>query len=373
MEPAIKADAYGHGAVPVALDLEAAGADGFSVATFDEAVELREAGVRAPLLVLYPVPPAHVPAAVASGIAVSVGPGEPADRILAAAAEVAAHRRGSGPLEVQVEVDTGLGRGGVLPEAVRTTIERVLAAPGVRLGGVWTHLAAPDDPPSARRQDERFAAALRDAGDAVAWGPGPGQVRRHLGGSGGILGADVTPWDTIRPGIALYGLLPGGVAPSPRAEGPLARIRPVLALKARPVRVVDLPGGHGISYGPSHVTTGPRRIATLPVGYGDGWRRDLSDRAEALVRGVRVPLVGRVAMDAVMADVTDVPGEAVTADDEFVLIGAQGSERITADELASVCGTISYEIVTGMSRRVARVYHAAGSVTSARTLAGWRS
>ena len=373
MEPAIKADAYGHGAVPVALDLEAAGADGFSVATFDEAVELREAGVRAPLLVLFPIPPAPCAAAFASGIAQSVGPCVTAGRILAAAAEVAAHRRGGAPLEVQVEVDTGLGRGGVLPEAVRSTIQRVQAAPGVRLGGVWTHLAAAEDPPHARRQDERFAAALRDAGEAVAWGPGPSQVRRHLAGSGGILGGGVTAWDAIRPGISLFGLLPEGVTPSARAEGPIARIRPVLALKARPVRVVELPAGHGISYGPSHVISGPRRIATLPLGYEDGWRRALTDRAEALVRGVRVPLVGRVALDAVMADVTDVPGEAVTVDDEFVLNGEQGSERITADELASVCGTISHEIVTGMSRRVARVYHAAGSVTGARTLAGWRS
>ena len=119
------------------------------------------------------------------------------------------------------------------------------------------------------------------------------------------------------------------------------------------------------------MTTRPTRIATLPVGYGDGWRRALSDRADALVRGVRVPLVGRVAMDAVMADVTDVPGAPVTEDDEFVLLGAQGAERITALELASACGTISYEIVTGMSRRLARVYHAAGSAIGSADAHGW--
>jgi alanine racemase len=128
-----------------------------------------------------------------------------------------------------------------------------------------------------------------------------------------------------------------------------------------------------VSYGPTFVTSRPTKIATLPVGYGDGWRRALSDRADALVRGVRVPLVGRVAMDAVMADVTDVPGAPITEDDEFVLLGAQHAQRITAGELASACGTISYEIVTGMSRRLARVYHAAGSATGARTLAGGRS
>ena len=139
------------------------------------------------------------------------------------------------------------------------------------------------------------------------------------------------------------------------------------------VRVAVLPPGHGVSYGPTFVTGRPTRVATLPVGYADGWRRTLSDRADALVRGVRAPIVGRVAMDAVMVDVTDVPGPPVTEDDEFVLLGAQGGERITALDLASVCGTISYEIVTGMSRRLARVYHAAGSAIGSRTLTGGSS
>jgi alanine racemase len=150
----------------------------------------------------------------------------------------------------------------------------------------------------------------------------------------------------------------------------------VMSLFARPVRVLDLPAGHGVSYGPTFVTQRPSRIATLPLGYGDGWRRAFSDRSWALVRGMRVPLVGRVAMDAVMADVTDVPGEPVTERDEFVLLGEQGGERITASELAATGGTISYEVVTGMSRRLARVYHAAGSVVETRTLAdgrpGWQ-
>jgi alanine racemase len=141
-----------------------------------------------------------------------------------------------------------------------------------------------------------------------------------------------------------------------------------MSLCARPVRVAELPAGHGVSYGPTFVTLRPSRIATLPLGYADGWRRALSDRAEALVRGVRVPLVGRVAMDAVMADVTDVPGAPVTEDDEFVLLGEQGGERITAHDVASAGGTISYEVVAGMSRRLARVYDAAGSTAAVRTL-----
>jgi alanine racemase len=366
VEPVVKADAYGHGAVPVALALEASGADGLSVATLDEAFELREAGVTLPLLVIYPIPAAAAADAAAAGIAVSLGPGEAGERVLRAAAGLPR------PLEVHLEVETGLGRGGVLPGAAAAAIATVKASPGVRLGGFWTHLAAADDSASALAQDERFAAAMGLV-DAVAWGGGPDTVRRHLAGSGGVLGAEVECWDSVRTGLAVYGLVPDALVPPPATAGAASRLRPVMALRARPVRVLELPAGHGVSYGPSYVTTRPSLIATLPVGYGDGWRRALSDRATALVRGVRVPLVGRVAMDAVMADVTGVPGVPVTEDDEFVLLGGQGSERITAHELAAACGTISYEIVTGMSRRLARVYHAAGSASGARTLTGGRS
>ena len=141
-----------------------------------------------------------------------------------------------------------------------------------------------------------------------------------------------------------------------------------MSLVARPVRVADLPEGWGISYGPTFRTTRPSRIATLPLGYGDGWSRALSNRASAIVRGRRVPLVGNVAMDAVMADVTDVPGPPVDAADEFVLIGASGDQRITVGELARVRTTNSWEVVTAMSRRLPRVYHAAAGPVGLRTL-----
>jgi alanine racemase len=198
-------------------------------------------------------------------------------------------------------------------------------------------------------------------------------VRRHLAASGAVLAADVRRWDSVRIGLATYGLVPDALAPAPEVAPDAARLRPVMALCARPVRVVDLPSGHGVSYGPSFVTARASRIATLPLGYADGWRRALSDRAWALVRGTRVPLVGRVAMDAVMADVTDVAGKPVTERDEFVLLGEQGGQRISAFELASACETISYEVVAAMSRRLPRVYHAAGSPVEIRVLAGGRS
>ncbi len=367
VEPVVKADAYGHGAVPVARALEAAGADGLCVATMDEAVELRDAGISAPLLVLYPVPVDWLGEAAARGIAVVLGAGDGAAETLAA---IRAAPTGTRPaVEVHVEVETGLGRGGVLPADAVTTIAAVRATPGARLAGVWTHLAAADDDGLTIEQDRRFTQALAPLADAVAWGGAPGsETRRHSSGSGGVLGDAIPRWEAVRTGIAVYGLVPDDLVPPASTSAAAEALRPVMAAFARPVRVVELPEGHGVSYGPTYVTTRPSRIATLAVGYADGWRRYLSDRAVALVRGVRVPLVGRVAMDAVMADVTDVPGEPVTARDEFVLLGAQGDERITAFDLAAAGGTISYEVVTGMSRRLARVYHAAGSPVEVRTL-----
>ncbi len=369
VEPVVKADAYGHGAVPVARALAAAGADGLSVATLDEAFELRDGGVELPILVLYPIPSGQVAAAAEEGIAVSVGAGALTDALLEASRLAAA--AGAPDLVVHVEVETGLGRGGVLPDATGALVAALVAAPGVQLGGVWSHLAAANDLSSARAQDARFTAALAPLVDAVALGAAG--VRRHLAGSGGLLAADVARWDAVRPGLATYGLVPDALTPPDTTAAAAASLRPAMALMARPVRVMDLPAGHGVSYGPSFVTDRPSRIATLPVGYGDGWHRILSDRAFALVRGTRVPLVGRVAMDAVMADVTDVPGERVHEGDEFVLLGAQGDQRITARDLAEAAETITYEVVTSMSRRLPRVYHAAGSVKEVRTLAGRRA
>ncbi len=371
MEPVVKADAYGHGAVATARALEDAGADGFSVATLDEALELREGGVTAPVLVLYPIPVELVADAVRHGIAVSVGDGILLDRLLDAAAAAASDQAAPALLELHLEVETGLGRGGALPDAVEAIVDRLRAAPGIRLAGVWTHLAAADDASNALAQDAAFDRAVTRIGDAVSWGSRA--TRRHISGSGGVLGAEVRRWEAVRAGLAVYGLVPDAMTPPAATAAAASALRPAMSLHARPVRVADLPAGHGVSYGPTFTTVRPSRIATLPLGYGDGWRRALSDRASALVRGVRVPLVGRVSMDAVMADVTDVPGPPVTEADELVLLGAQEGAEITAFELASLVGTISYEVVTGMARRLPRVYHAAGSPVGIRTLAGGRS
>lgn len=361
VHPVVKADAYGHGMVPVARALEAAAADGLCVAVLDEAMALRRAGIACPILVLYPIPPGMASAAARDRIAVTAGDRELLDGLLAAVRSDPLDE----PLDVQLEIETGLGRGGFAEDALLQAARDVVATPGARLASAWTHLQAPED---AARTAAQAAAFERATGDLV--GNGIPLPWRHVAASGGLLLGHVTSLDGVRPGLAVYGLVPDELLADDRRPGVAgaADLRPALSLHARAVRVVDLPAGWGISYGPSFTTSRPSRIATLPLGYGDGWPRSLSNRAWALVRGRRVPLVGNVAMDAVMADVTDVPGPPVGIGDEFVLIGAQGSERITAAELATARGTISWEVVTDLSVRLPRVYHAASVPLETRTL-----
>lgn len=360
VHPVVKADAYGHGAVPVALALEAAGADGFCVAAMDEALALRAGGVQAPIRVLYAIPASFAGEAARQRIAVSAGDRPSLDALLAAAEPSI-----DGPLDIELEVETGLGRDGFAPEALVSAAREVLEAPGVHLAGLWTHLQASEDPERTRDQLARFddtTARLRDAGLPVP--------DRHVAASGGLF-TGVAGLDGVRPGLSVYGIVPDELA-GQTLVGPVgdavAALRPVMSLHARPVRVADLPVGHGISYGPTFTTARPSRIATLPLGYGDGFSRAFSNHAEVLVRGVRAPLVGNVAMDAVMIDVTDVPGPPVGPDDEFVLLGSQGDQRISVEDLARTRTTNTWEVVSQMAGRLPRVYHAAAGPVGLRTL-----
>ena len=360
----MKADAYGHGAVPVATALAAAGATGFCVATHDEAVQLRQAGIRDAILVLYPIPPEVATEAAALDIAVTAGDPTLLDELIEA---TSARFRGAGgppPLAVHLEIETGLGRGGFLGADVVNVAARIDAAAGLRLTSAWTHLQAAEDRDLTERQLGRFDAAvqtLRASGH---------DLPRHVAASGGVLTGGVASLDGIRPGLAVYGLVPDELLVGVDSAAMLERagLRPVLSLHAQPVRVADLPAGWGIGYGPSFVTARPSRIATLPLGYGDGWPRSLSNRATGLVRGVRAPIVGNVAMDAVMVDVTDVPGEPIGVHDEFVLIGRQGDEEIPAASIAAARSTNSWEVVTTMAARLPRVYHAGSGPQGLRTL-----
>lgn len=360
VQPVVKADAYGHGAGPVALALEAAGADGFCVAALDEALELRRAGVRRPILVLYGIPPSHARLAARRRVAISAGDPELVARTLAALGDDPVQPR----LAVHIQVETGLGRDGLEGPELIAVARSLAASKAIRIAGAWTHLQAAEDVRITVAQVERFereTAALRRAGIRV-----PG---RHLAASGGLLTGELATYDAVRPGLATYGLVPDELLDRVGPGGGLG-LRPVMSLIARPVRVADLPAGHGIGYGPSFTTTRPTRIATLPLGYGDGWARSLSNRADALVRGVRAPIVGNVSMDAITVDVTEVPGRPVTIDDEFVLLGSQGDDRVTAFDLARARGTNAWEVVTAMARRLPRVYDAASGTAAIRALAG---
>ena len=356
--PVVKADAYGHGSVEVAQALESAGVEGLCVAAYDEALQLREADIRVRIIVLYPTPTACAGDAARQDIAVTAGDADLLDELLGAV-----NGSSNAALDVELEVETGLGRGGFAGGDLVEAARRIVSSPGMRLTGLWTHLQAVEDPAVTTVQLARFEAATADL---VASGV-PLPVR-HVAASAALLDAGVGSYDGVRPGISIYGLVPDEITSVNVAEEVGGDLWPVMALYARPVRVRDLPAGWGISYGPTFRTTRPSRIATLPFGYGDGWPRLVSNRAEAIVRGTRVPLVGNVAMDAVMADVTDVPGPPVTVADEFALLGRSGDERITVADLAHVRTTNSWEVVTGMARRLPRVYHAAAGPVGLRTL-----
>ena len=355
----VKADAYGHGLVPVARVFEQAGADRLCVASLDEALVLRGAGIRRPILVLFPIPVTEVARAAREGIEIVAA--EHATTL--ATLRQWERTRASDSLQVHLEVETGLSRGGLKPDTVVAMAREVLASPGARLAGIWSHLATPEEQSVTFAQDdafERAVAALREARIPVP--------PRHLAATGGLFAEWAASYEGIRPGLSLYGLLPTGLPVGERERRIAARLRPAMSLKCRPLRIETFPSGTPVGYGGRWVAGRESVIATLPVGYGDGWSRSSSPLAQALVRGTRVPLVGTVAMDAVMADVTGVAEARL--DDEFVLLGTQAGAAIDASEVARARNTIAWEVVTSMAYRLPRVYHADSVLKGLRTLAG---
>lgn len=353
----VKADAYGHGAGPVARALRSAGAEALCVAALDEALELRRAGVDGGILVLYPVPAARLALAAESGLAVSVTSERAAQELVSAAPSLPRGQR----LAVHLEIETGLTRDGVWPERAGAVAAAIATRSRLRLEGIWSHLASPEDEGATRRQVERFEFAVDALRSARIDVP-----RRHLAATGGLLTGRAPAYEAIRPGLAIYGVIPEGLPIDPRAAAAAAALRPAMRLVARAVRMEWITEGTAVSYGGAWVAPHRSRIATLPVGYGDGFARAYGGRDGALVRGRRAPLVGVVAMDAVMVDVTDIEG--VADEDEFVLLGRQGDQEITAAELAAVRATIPWEVLATMSRRLPRVYYAAARAVGVRTL-----
>jgi len=343
----VKANAYGHGAVAVGQAALEAGAAALAVVCVDEAEELRRAGVTAPVLVLGHTPASEAARVVALGLQPAVG-GLPLIEALSAAAAP----RGA-LVPIHLEVETGFNRHGLPPDDLVALAERARALPGIRVQALFTHFASADE------EDQGFTRgqfeALREASARLPW-----VGERHCSASAGVLLAPDLRVEAVRPGISLYGYHP---APgwAPRVD-----LRPALALRSRLVRISQLDPGATVGYGRTWTARRPSRIALAMCGYADGYRRGFGNRAQALVRGRRVPVVGRVAMDMCTLDITDVPGAA--EGDVATFLGADGGERVDADELAAMADTISYEIVAGVTARVPRLYLRGGEAVSATTL-----
>ncbi|MCZ7545821.1 MAG: alanine racemase [Anaerolineae bacterium] len=338
----VKANGYGHGAAEAARAALAGGATRLAVARVDEGVALRQAGLAAPILVMGYAPPDAAPFIVAHNLTATLTTWEAAQAV-SAQAEAAGRRA-----PVHVKVDTGMGRFGLLPEEAAAFVDQVAALPGLDLEGMFTHFAVADEPAEAsraytRQQFARFTDVLR----AVA-AAGHRLRVRHCANSAATLFHAETHLDAVRPGIAIYGLRPNAEVAPPVA------LQPALALQSRVARVRTLPPGSSISYGRTYTTTRPTPVALVPVGYGDGYHRLLSNRGAVLINGQRAPIVGRVCMDQFVVDVTGIPD--VKQDDTVVLIGAQGEARITAEEVARWAETINYEVTTSLLPRVKRVY-----------------
>jgi alanine racemase len=334
----VKANAYGHGAVEVSRTLLDAGAERLAVATLDEGLSLRAAGIQAPIMVLWVLGEAEAPQAVAAGLEPMVHD-EAGIELLEHAAAGAAQRA-----FVHLKIDTGLGRQGAEPRAAVALAGRIVRSRHLALAGTFSHMAVPgEDDAYSDVQLLRLAQAL----DAMrSAGADPGLV--HVAATGGILAGAGAFADAVRPGLGLYGLLPSWAAD--RDPG----LRPILTLKARALRIFDLPAGEAIGYGLRFRASRPTRIATLGIGYGDGWPRIHANNGRALIHGQLAPVVGAISMDGLTVDVGEV--DDVTYADEFVLIGEQMGARITADEVAQERRTINYEVTTALRGRLPRLH-----------------
>ncbi|MCS7091343.1 MAG: alanine racemase [Verrucomicrobiota bacterium] len=334
----VKDDAYGHGAVPVARLAIAAGVRFLAVATLEEGIRLREAGLRVPILLLGEREPAEFPWAVRHDLTCVLG--EPSlVRILAKVAAEAGKR-----VPIHVKINTGMNRYGVRWDAALAMVEQVLSEPALALEGVLSHFAQSDeaDKTFARLQLQRFQQVLCELearGIRPAW--------RHLCNTGGYLDLPEAHFDLVR-----LGLLPLGVYPS-RVCRRLAGLEPAMAVKARIVAIQHLRPGDTVGYGMHYRAESPRRIAVLPLGYGDGFPR-VRNAGYVLIRGRRAPLVGGVAMDAFAVDITDIPE--VSLGDEAVIMGCQGTDRITARDLADLRQSVVYEALVSWQPRLPRVY-----------------
>ncbi|MFH1457992.1 MAG: alanine racemase [Candidatus Omnitrophota bacterium] len=331
----VKADAYGHGLIPVSRQLVSCGVDYLGVASIDEGILLRKAGIRIPVLIMGLILKEDIAPLFKYRLTATV-----CDEELARALNNRAHLYGK-PLDVHIKVDTGMGRIGVLPEEALGLIRKIRRLEFLHIEGIFTHFTLADKDRDFTGYQivlfRRLLDELKKEGIRIPLA--------HAANSMGAIGFKQSHFNMVRPGLVIYGLYP--------KEGLKIKLKPVLTLKTKVIFKKRLPRGWGISYGRTYITKSKTGIVTLPIGYGDGYPRLLSNKAPVLIGGRRFKVCGRICMDQMMAGVGDLR---VKIGDEVVLIGSQGKKRITAEELARLSRTIPYEIVCGLGSRIPRVY-----------------
>jgi alanine racemase len=335
----VKANAYGHGLVPVALHLQAQGVEQLGVAFLEEGVALRRAGIRLPILVMGGIFGPQAAQLIAEDLEITVSSIDKLRQVEAAAQALGRQAT------IHLKIDTGMERIGVHSYRAGPFIEAAVASRWCTVKGVYSQLACADDPasPMTRQQLERFL-------DACAHFErlGVPMPIRHLANSGGLLHFPETHLDLVRPGIALYGVLPDP------ASRPTVDLRPALSLVSQVVYFKVVPAGQTVSYGGTWAPAADTRVVTVPIGYGDGFPRALSSRGEVLIRGRRHPIVGRICMDQFMVDIG--PQGTAYNEDAVVMIGAQDGQAIRCEDVAQAAGTIPYEILVGLNSRIPREY-----------------
>ncbi len=333
----VKANAYGHGSVEIAKAAETAGADYFGVASLGEALELRSSSIKTPILILSETDHSHIERVLDADITQTVYTLELAQLL----SDTASHKRKKA--KVHVKIDTGMSRVGVLPENARSLIEKIIRLPGIELEGIFTHFAKADDPDSGFTMEQfgkfnKIIESLKAGGIKVPI--------LHAANSAAMINFPETRLDMVRIGICLYGL-----KPSADNKGP--EIEPVLYFKTKVLYIKEVPENTPVSYGASYHTSKRTKIATLPVGYADGLSRGLSNKGSVIIKGKKYPIAGNVTMDMTMVEVGS---DKIEIGDEAVLIGRDGNEEITVGEIAGLDGTINYEVVCGIGKRVPRLY-----------------
>lgn len=342
----LKTDGYGHGAVPVAFTVKDL-VKAFAVATIDEGMNLRRHGLKNDIFILGFLPEDRIEDAIMNDIRPAVFEYAMAEKINQKAEELKKNAK------IHIKVDTGMGRIGfqVNEESVRQTAE-ISRLPHIEIEGIFTHFASSDseDKTMAHEQYEKFRWFIRKLEEQGVKIP-----VRHCDNSAGIIDIPEDSLDLVRAGIALYGMYP-----SDEVNKKSVLLKPALSMKSHIVYLKEVDAGQGISYGSTFVTTRKTKVATIPVGYGDGYQRNLSNCGSVLIRGKRAKIMGRVCMDQFMVDVTDIEG--VSEGDEVTLIGKDGEECITVEELSALSGTFNYEFVCDIGKRVPRVYYRHGKI-----------